>query len=399
MINEREESFVRRRKGDVMPAKESSAHYEAFCATCQISKSFLTPQGINFFRISHEGHNIEIRQPEGSEELEREPSAIAASPLVAAPVVGAPVKRTPALLPDDNNKETIELKRLSVDMVDTDGHDVFRVIGFSGNFHTFFRIFELAEVSEAEKFIDGGVHVDEYGNEYHWKSDSVEPTLQVKDLMNIIKTPIDDEVKPLPAEEKSEPNQASKVELVKEEETAKEDAPKPAATQAPKPGPTHAPKPGPKPAHKPQPEAPRGKDVPTGPLLLGKSSQIQEGEEYSQEALKISKALGQFRWNIEPPYVIGALFDDIVSIQAQAGSITKDVLEKVEELGYRFIAVDAPNGCVTAWFKKVREGDAESGEPYRSNAADIMKLGSFRGAFSLAGEKPRVKVAGDKAQP
>ena len=107
-----------------MPAKESSAHYEAFCATCQINKTFLTPQGINFFRISHEGHNIEIRQPEGAESIEAEPSTIAVSPLVGAPaiavspLVGASAKRTPALLPDDNSKETIELKRLSIDIVD-----------------------------------------------------------------------------------------------------------------------------------------------------------------------------------------------------------------------------------------------------------------------------------------
>src|SRR5437773_1455607 len=218
-----------------MPAKDSSVQYEAFCATCQINKSFLTPQGINFFRISHEGHNIEIRQPEGSEEIEREPSTIAVSPLVGAPVVGTPAKRTPALLPDDNNKETIELKRLSVDIIDGDGHDVFRVIGFSGNFHTFFRTFELAEVSDAEKFIDGGAHVDEYGNEYHWKSDSVEPSLQVKDLMNIIKTPIDEEVKPLLAEEKPEPKQAPVVEAVKEEEAPAKDVPKPASKPFPKP--------------------------------------------------------------------------------------------------------------------------------------------------------------------
>ena len=38
------------------------------------------------------------------------------------------------------------------------------------------------------------MHVDEYGNEYRWKSDNVEPTMQVKDLMNIIKTPIEEEV-------------------------------------------------------------------------------------------------------------------------------------------------------------------------------------------------------------
>src|SRR5437667_7781996 len=379
---------MRRRKGEVMPAKESSAHYEAFCATCQINKTFLTPQGINFFRISHEGHNIEIRQPEGSESIEDEPSTSAVSPLV-----GAPVKRTPALLPDNNSKETIELKRLSVDLVDSEGHDVFRVIGFSGNFHTFFRTFELTEVSEAEKFIDGGVHVDEYGNEYHWKSDSVEPTLQVKDLMNIIKRPFEEEVKPQLVEEKVEPKRSPVVEAVKEEEAPVKDVPKPASKPSQKP----ASKPFPRPASKHEPEAQAGKDLPTGHLLLGKLSHIQEGEEYNQEALRVSKALGQFRWNIEPPYVIGALFDDIVSIQALAGSITKHVLEKVEELGYKFIAVDAPNGCVTAWFKKVGADDEESGDPYRSNAADILKLGAFRGAFSLGGEKPHAKSTSDKA--
>src|SRR5207244_9876389 len=145
-----------------MPAKESSVQYEALCATCQINKSFLTPQRINFCRISHEGHNIEIRQPEGSEEIEREPSTIAVSPLVGAPVVRTPAKRTPALLPDDNNIETIGLKRLSVDIMDRDGHDGFRVIGFSGNFHTFFRTFELVEEAADEILLDRGAHVDAY---------------------------------------------------------------------------------------------------------------------------------------------------------------------------------------------------------------------------------------------
>src|SRR2546422_5254032 len=246
-----------------MPAKESSAHYEAFCATCQINKTFLTPQGINFFRISHEGHNIEIRQPEGGESIEPEPSTIAVSPLI-----GAPAKRTPALLPDDNSKETIELKRLSIDIVDNEGHDVFRVIGFSGNFHTFFRTFELTEVSEVEKFANGGMHVDEYGNEYRWKSDNVEPTMQVKDLMNIIKTPIEEEVKPQLTDETVEPNYSPVVEVVEQEEARKEEAPKPSSKPSSKP----ASKPASKPTAKPEPEAPTGKDVPTGPLLLGKSS-------------------------------------------------------------------------------------------------------------------------------
>src|SRR5712691_11629995 len=177
-----------KRKGEMMPTKESSAHYEAFCATCEISKTFLTPQGINFFRISHEGHNIEIRQPEGIEAIERSPSAIAESPLVEAPV-----KKIPAPVQEEDAKQTIELKRLSVELVENEGQDVFRVIGFSGNFHTFFRIFELAEVSEAENFIEGGAHVDEYGNEYSWSSDVVEPTLQVKDLMNFKRVATEEE--------------------------------------------------------------------------------------------------------------------------------------------------------------------------------------------------------------
>src|SRR5207247_3908645 len=130
------------------------------------------------------------------------------------------------------------------------------------------------------------------------------------------------------------------------------EAPRPRQTQM-----EEAPRPRQTPMEEPmqsEPEPPMVRSVPTGPLLLGKSSHVQEGEEYNEEALRISKALGQFRWNIEQPYVIGALFDDIVSIQAQAGSINKDALEKVEELLYRLIAVDTPNDCLTASFKTMR---------------------------------------------
>ena len=129
---------------------------------------------------------------------------------------------------------------------------------------------------------------------------------------------------------------------------------------------------------------------------MSKEAHIQDGEEFSQQALRVSKALGQFRWNIEAPCVIGALFEDIVSVQAQAGPITKDVIEKIEDLGYHFIAVDAPNGRVTAWFKKVGEGDSEGGG---SSAAEYAKLGAFRGAFSLGIDAPRAREKGEKTQP
>ena len=87
-------------------------------------------------------------------------------------------------------------------------------------------------------------------------------------------------------------------------------------------------------------------------LLLGKFSFVKEGENYNAEAKRISNVLKAFRWKVEPPYVIGALFDDNLSIQSNTGVVSREIIMGIEQLGYNFIAVESPKGVLAAWFKK-----------------------------------------------
>lgn len=87
-------------------------------------------------------------------------------------------------------------------------------------------------------------------------------------------------------------------------------------------------------------------------LLLGKFSFVKEGEIYNTEAKRISNVLKAFRWKVEPPYVIGALFDDNLSIQSNTGVVSREMIMSIEQLGYNFIAVESPKGIMAAWFKK-----------------------------------------------
>lgn len=87
-------------------------------------------------------------------------------------------------------------------------------------------------------------------------------------------------------------------------------------------------------------------------ILLSKFSFVKEGEKYARESIRVSQALSEFRWKIEPPYVISALFDENLGIESNTGSIGRDLLSKVEEIGYRFVAMESPKGVPTAWFRK-----------------------------------------------
>lgn len=91
--------------------------------------------------------------------------------------------------------------------------------------------------------------------------------------------------------------------------------------------------------------------VPTS-LLLSKFSFLKEGESYRTEAIRVSNVLRTFRWKVQPPYVIGALFDDNLSIQSSTGVVSREVIMGIEQLGYYFVAVESPKGVMTAWFKK-----------------------------------------------
>ncbi|MDG6995895.1 MAG: hypothetical protein JRN52_08230, partial [Nitrososphaerota archaeon] len=82
-------------------------------------------------------------------------------------------------------------------------------------------------------------------------------------------------------------------------------------------------------------------------VLLSKFSFVKEGERYARESIRVSQALMELRWKIEPPYVISALFDDNLGIESSTGSIARELLSKMEEIGYRFVAMEAPKGVPT----------------------------------------------------
>ncbi len=114
-------------------------------------------------------------------------------------------------------------------------------------------------------------------------------------------------------------------------------------------------------------------------LLLAMSSYIEEGDEKRSEALKVSRVLKEFRWNVEPPYVIGIMIDDNLSIETNVGVISRNVLNRIEQLGYAFVAINAPQGSPVAWFKK-KVADMEM-IPHGSDAAMTMQMKQGRRAY------------------
>lgn len=87
-------------------------------------------------------------------------------------------------------------------------------------------------------------------------------------------------------------------------------------------------------------------------LLLAKSSYVQEGEESMREAVRISKILRAFRWNVEPVYTIGVLLEDNLSIETNKGEISGSLVKQIEKAGYKLSAVNATSSKPTAWFKR-----------------------------------------------
>jgi hypothetical protein len=96
------------------------------------------------------------------------------------------------------------------------------------------------------------------------------------------------------------------------------------------------------------------------PLLLARSSYIGESDEKRIDALIVSRALREFKWNVEPPYVIGIMVDDNLSVETNIGVISSSMVERVEKLGYKFVAMNSPQGSPVAWFKREVQGALET---------------------------------------
>jgi hypothetical protein len=109
------------------------------------------------------------------------------------------------------------------------------------------------------------------------------------------------------------------------------------------------------------------------PLLLARSSYIGESDEKRIDALRVSRALKEFKWNVEPPYVIGVMVDDNLSVETNIGVISSSMVERVEKLGYKFVAVNAPQGSPVAWFKREAQDALETNFPV-GDAERMMQI-------------------------
>jgi hypothetical protein len=108
-------------------------------------------------------------------------------------------------------------------------------------------------------------------------------------------------------------------------------------------------------------------------LLLARSSYIGESAEKRIEALRVSRALKEFKWNVEPPYVIGIMVDDNLSVETNIGVISSSLTARVEKLGYKFVAINAPQGSPVAWFKKGTQDELDA-DSYAGDTERMMHI-------------------------
>ncbi len=305
--------------------QESQKKLWITCTTCGITKTFYTSHGVRYFELSHLHHEIRKGRPQTEEVVPKEKEVTLETPS--------------EVLQEDSPVElsTVQLEEVVVSLV-TSGPEKkqslsVRGIGPDGK-NLFVLNFPVEKASEVRALIEQGEYTEDEippMGRFAWTPELLDVSDQVSSLLGLQKptngAEIPKEVVAVP-----EPAQAEKVEEVAQPQ-AKAIA---------------------------VPTIPRKEIKKEVPLLLAKSSYIQENEENRQEATKISKVLMEFRWNIAPPYGINVLFDDNMSIQSNTGAISAGLVKKIEEIGYKFVAFEASHGAPTAWFKRKRtEGDAQ----------------------------------------
>ncbi len=300
------------------------------CLTDKVTQKFYTELGVANFMLNHLGHTVkegplsqeEPAPPPAVEHVEAPPAAPRA--LVEGQVTVLPVELS------------IPLSRLTVDVSYPSGDKtpVFQVSGFKDDGTKAFLLKVQAEKSELLKsLLERRRFVDNKSGQkirYLWQRDVLEVSGDAKEALW-----------PRAPKEKEQPQMASV-----EGETKV--VPQPPATEevveavAP-------------PVMKERiPVGPRNpsQSRKQEPLLLAKSSYIQEGEENRKEAIRISRVLRAFRWNIEPAYMIGVIFDGNVSIETSTGVISGTLVKRIEGLGYYLVAVNTSKERPIAWFKK-----------------------------------------------
>jgi len=62
--------------------------------------------------------------------------------------------------------------------------------------------------------------------------------------------------------------------------------------------------------------------------------------------------LKAFRWKVEPVYTIGVILEDILSIETSKNQVSRHLINRIEDAGYKLTAVTEEQGKLVAWFKK-----------------------------------------------
>ena len=330
-----------------MLSSEDANLYEVTCVDCNTTKSYFTAQGVSYFKLNHDGHKIRVKEPMHAEEPKEEPLPPPKIKISREEPVPEPVELTVEAAGEEDFSEPpetvyeapvhqvlaedrVNLGNLVVDVVDEGAGRGVKVFGIANGHERFTKEFDIHKIDELNSFLESGVyHDDATKMTYAWTPDKVDLSM---DVAKMIEEP------PVPTQVVAEPAApAPKVEDVRapeQEVPPVEEKPQAALTATVK-----------------SPGTQASEDV-----LLGKRSYIQEGDERWQECVRVSGVLRKFRWNTEPPYVIGAMFDDLMCVQSQTGMIKSSLIEEVKKLGYVFVAIEAPGGIVSAWFKRAEAG-------------------------------------------
>jgi hypothetical protein len=282
-------------------------------------------------------------------------------------------------LPAEVNKPTFKIDKVLVDtrVSPDDGFPVIRVRGMRADGTLeFVRLFKPEEAGKMREFLGSGRYEDQdavdAGNVvYTWETDDISFLSEPAERPAMIEP----QKKEAQAQRLVAPVEVADVadSVFPSMETPSPEAP-PALEKVPEPATQPMPEPRPERKRKPKPAArapaeekqvakpalPSQQEVSPAEkpkknhetLLLAKSSYIQEGEESMSEALRISKILKAFRWNVEPVYTIGVIVDDNLSIETNKGEISGALVKQIEKAGYKLSAVTASSTKPTAWFKR-----------------------------------------------
>ena len=383
------------------------------CRTCGITETFYSELSVGYFRLKHEGHDLVEAAPPTPPPVKQLPpeNAPTAPPPIPHEAL-EPAER--ADRPVDESSAVVKVERVIVDtrVSPRDGFPVIRVRGMKGDELLFLRLFKPEEAGKMRQFLGSGRYEDPDAANvvFEWEEDVIsfqdepqerrapveakQPEVEPREFVPPVDSVLSS-IESLTAEEASasipepprapEPSRSEKPKRLEKPPIVEKPVERPAPERVEPPAVIEKPPALEKPVEKSSPatveppvvieklravekpiekalqakvEQPAAIEKPEkakknhDTLLLAKSSYVQEGEESMKEAVRISKVLRAFRWNIEPVYTIGVIVEDNLSIETNKGEISGSLVKQIEHAGYKLSAVNANSSKPTAWFKR-----------------------------------------------